>query len=120
MSVSLRSTDVTDTTAIISWTVFSIAYTPETYTVLYGTTRDSLDQTSGQQRTSGSDISVTRLTLSLPLSGLDPNTAYYYTVNASNSYTFTLYDTNTFNTSFRRESCDQSCDQLKSLISACD
>ncbi|CAI8048070.1 Receptor-type tyrosine-protein phosphatase S [Geodia barretti] len=102
MSVSLRSTDVTDTTAIISWTVFSIAYTPETYTVLYGTTTDSLDRTSGQQRTSGSDISVTSLPLSLPLSGLDPDTAYYYTVNASNSYTFTLYETNTFNTSSRR------------------
>ena len=113
MSVSLRSTDVTDTTATISWTVASIAYTPETYTVLYGTTRDNLDRTSGQQRTSGSDISVTSLPLSLPVSGLDPDSAYYYTVNASNSYSFTLYDTNTFNTSSRRESCDQ----LKSLIS---
>jgi hypothetical protein len=102
MSVSLRSTDVTDTTATISWTVASIAYTPETYTVLYGTTRDNLDRTSGQQRTSGSDISVTSLPLSLPLSGLDPDSAYYYTVNASNSYSFTLYDTNTFNTSSRR------------------
>ena len=104
MSVSLRSTDVTDTTATISWTVPSIAYTPETYRVLYGTTSDSLDRTSGQLRTSGIDISVTSLPLSPPLSGLDPDTAYYYTVNASNSYAFTLYDTNTFNTSSRRES----------------
>ena len=96
-----RSTDVTDTTAIISWTVDSIAYTPETYVVIYGTSREMLGKTSSQQRSTGPDISASSLSVTLPLSGLMPETAYHYTVNASNSYSSTLYDIQTFTTTPR-------------------
>ena len=42
----VTATNVQDSSALIQWTVSSIAYTPETYVVEYGTSQDSLDMTS--------------------------------------------------------------------------
>ena len=70
-----------------------------------------LDRISSQQRSTGPDISASSLSVTLPLSGLMPETAYHYTVNASNSYSSTLYDIQTFTTTARSESHDQLCDR---------
>ena len=87
---------------MVVWTVSSIAYTPETYVVLYGTDRDTLDRTSVEE-TSGNDISVQDALISIFLTGLQPEAAYFFRVNASNSFGSTLYDIASFNTSVRRE-----------------
>ena len=71
--LSTIASDFTDTQVTIFWVVPSIAYTPETYVVLYGTDRDSLDSTSAE-RSRGPDISVEQLSISLPLTGLPTTT----------------------------------------------
>ena len=76
--------DVNDIRATIQWTVPSIAYTPETYVVEYGTSQDSLDLTSDSQH-SGPDITVTDVTYSVQLSNLEPATTYHYRVVATNT-----------------------------------
>ena len=76
------ATAVTHNSATIRWTVPSIAYTPETYVVRYGTT--NVNRVSNEM-SSGSDISVTDLTLSVQLTGLEQLTEYMYEVQSSSS-----------------------------------
>ena len=76
-------TEVCNDRATIQWTVHSIAYTPETYVVEYGTSWDSLDLTSDSQH-SGPDITVTDVTYSVQLSNLEP-AIYHYQVVATNT-----------------------------------
>ena len=78
------STDVRHNRATIQWTVPRIAYTPETYTVHYGTSSGSLIPFN-QQRQSGDDFTVTNLPFSVQLTGLSAGTTYYYQVVAMNS-----------------------------------
>jgi len=94
---NVAAIDVLDNRATIQWTVPSIAYTPETYVVEYGTSQDSLGLTSGSQH-SGPDITATDVTYSVQLSNLEPATTYHYRVvatntadteNDSHTYTFT-------------------------------
>ena len=101
---------------MIIWIVPRIAYTPEDYTVLYGTERDSLDQTSDME-SSGDDIAAEGISLSLLLTGLQPETAYYYRVNSTNTYGSTLDDIGTFNTSIRRE---LTTDHVMHHVMSCD
>ena len=68
----------------IQWTVPWIAYTPETYTVHFGTTPDSLTPFS-QQLHSGNNFTATNLSFSVQLTGLAAGTTYYYQVEAMNS-----------------------------------
>ena len=79
-----RATNILENRATIQWTVPSIAYTPETYVVEYGTSQDSLGLTSGSQH-SGPDITVTDVTYSVQLSNLEPATTYHYRVVATNT-----------------------------------
>ena len=74
---NVAAIDVLDNRVTIQWTVPSIAYTPETYAVEYGTSQDSLGLTSGSQH-SGPDITVTDVTYSVRLSNLEPATTYHY------------------------------------------
>ena len=80
----VEAISIDETRATIQWTVSSIAYTPETYVVEYGTSQDSLGLTSGSQH-SGPDITVTNVTYSVQLSNLEPATTYHYRVVATNT-----------------------------------
>ena len=81
---NLMSTDVRHDRANIHWTVPRIAYTPENYTVHFGTSSGSLTLFS-QQRQSGDDFTATNLSFSIQLTGLSAGTRYYYQVVAMNS-----------------------------------
>ena len=82
--MAVTATNVQDSSALIQWTVSSIAYTPETYVVEYGTSQDSLDMTSDPIH-SGEDITVVNQMYSVQLSSLEPVTLYYYQVVATNT-----------------------------------
>ena len=75
---------ISNTSALIQWTVPSIAYTPETYVVEYGTSQDSLDMTSDPTH-SGEDITIASVTYSVTLSDLRENTTYYVHIVATNT-----------------------------------
>ena len=81
---SLTVSAVSSTSATIGWTVPSIAYTPETYVVEYGTNQDRLDMSSDPQY-SGPNINIGSRTYSVQLNGLSAGTLYQYQVVASNS-----------------------------------
>ena len=81
---SVMSTGVKQDTAIIQWTVSMVPYIPETYTVYFGTSPDSLNPFK-QQRHSGDNFTATNLSFSVQLTGLAPGTTYYYQVVAVNS-----------------------------------
>ena len=65
---------------IIQWTVPYISYSPETYVVQYGTSRDSLIHNS-----SSTDSEEEVMTYSVELSDLRDNTTYYVQVLATNT-----------------------------------
>ena len=77
-------TGVRHNTATIHWTVPRIAYTPENYTVHFGTSLGSLTPFNQQQQ-SGDNFTATNLQFSLQLTGLSAGTTYYYQVVAVNS-----------------------------------
>ena len=81
---SLRATGTSFNRATIQWTVSMIAYTPETYTVHFGTSSGSLTPFS-QQRQSGDNFTATNLQFSVQLTGLTPATNYSYRVVATNT-----------------------------------
>ena len=85
---SVRYINTTHSTATIEWRISSIAYTPETYYVEYGTSRSVLNQQS-RSIESGSDLTITNQLYSVDITGLMSNTTYYYRVVASNSFTST-------------------------------
>ena len=72
--------DVKSESVIIQWTVPYISYSPETYVVQYGTSRDSLIHNS-----SSTDSEEEVMTYSVELSGLRDNTTYYVQVLATNT-----------------------------------
>ena len=78
------STNVRHNGATIQWTVSMIAYTPETYTVHFGTSPGSLTPFSQEQH-SGDDFNANNLQFSVQLTGLSAKTTYYYQVVAVNS-----------------------------------
>lgn len=83
--------------ATISWVVTSVAYTLETYSVIYGVNTDALDTRSNFTYGS-SNSTATNQAYSVTISGLEPFTQYYYAVVAHNSYTTTESSILTFKT----------------------
>ena len=81
---NVMSTGITHSRATIQWTVPRIAYTPETYTVHYGTSSGSLTPFN-QQRENSDNFTATNLQFSIQLTGLSAGTRYYYQVVAMNS-----------------------------------
>ena len=69
---------------VVQWVVPTIAYTPETYIVEYGTSNDSLVP-SGDSVTSGEKIETVEQIYTLEVKGLKPGTKYYYSVVARSS-----------------------------------
>ena len=84
---NLMSTDITHNRATIQWTVSMIAYSPETYTVYFGTSPGLLTNFS-QQLQSGDNFTATNLPFSVQLTGLSAGTRYYYQVEAMNTVAF--------------------------------
>ena len=81
---NLTNSSVRHDRATIHWTVPRIAYTPEMYTVHFGTSSGSLTNVSQQQQ-SGDDFTATNLSFSVQLTGLSAGTTYYYQVVTVNS-----------------------------------
>ena len=94
---NLMSTDVRHNIATIQWTVPRIAYTPENYTVHFGTSPGSLSPFN-QQHKSGGNVTATNLPFSVQLTGLSAWTTYYYQVVAMNSEGSTASVEQTFTT----------------------
>ena len=84
MPVLVGTGNISDSSVLIQWTVSSIAYTPETYVVEYGTSQDSLNMTSDPTH-SGEDITMANVTFSVTLSDLRENTTYYVHIVATNT-----------------------------------
>ena len=72
--------EVESESVVIQWTVAHISYSPETYIVQYGTSRETLVHNSSRR---ASEVGTT--TYSVPLSGLRDNTTYYVQVLATNT-----------------------------------
>ena len=81
---SRRATGTSFNGTTINWTVSRIAYTPETYTVHFGTSPGSLTNFSQQQQ-SGDNFTATNLQFFVQLMGLTPATDYSYQVVAINT-----------------------------------
>ena len=82
--VDLLTYDVTTHSATVSWTVPTIAFTPETYVVHYGTSMDILDSTSDPIPELSSFTAINN-NISITLTDLIPNTMYFYYINSTNS-----------------------------------
>ena len=82
--IGVVHTTLSSELASIQWLVPAIAYTPENYTVIYGRDPTLLNYTS-EVIVGTSIITSTNLMYSSTLSGLEPNTTYYYQVMARNS-----------------------------------
>ena len=81
----------------IEWIVPSVAYSPESYVVMYGTSEDALDLTSDTVQGS-SDITSTNEHYSVVLRNVDFETTYHFEIVATNSFNSTSTDTLTFTT----------------------
>ena len=94
---NLQFDNETYTFVILEWTVPSLAYTPETYRVMYGTDATNLDQTS--QIINGTrNLDLLNQIYSVELDGLVQETIYFWKVVASNSFTATDSSISTFET----------------------
>ena len=77
---NLQSTVTSFSTATISWSITRVAYTPETYVVMYGTNPLDLNQRSP---TISGVSGVAEY--SVGLTGLQHGTLYYYQVQSTNT-----------------------------------
>ena len=84
MPQSVKVFQIFQDSAIIHWTIPSIAYTPETYMIEYGTDKDTLGL-FGKAISSGTDIEIVNKVYCVTLKNLKPGTKYYYVVTAQNS-----------------------------------
>ena len=95
LPVFVRVTDSSGSSATIQWMVSSIAYTPETYVVRYGTSLDDLNMTSGALY-SGPNVRMVSRIYSIELSDLQPSTTYFYRVVTYNLFDQTASGVRTF------------------------
>lgn len=87
--------EVSHTSAKISWIVSAISYTPEMYFVAFGLNPNHLVSNSSLV-TGSTDLMVRNEIFSLVLSDLTPDTTYYIKVVAVNSYGSTKSSTISF------------------------
>lgn len=82
--IDIVHTTLTSDLAVIQWLVPEVAYTPETYNVIYGTDRTSLNYTS-ETVIGATDTTALNQVYSVTLRNLHSNTTYYYQVVATNN-----------------------------------
>ena len=84
----LGPVSVTPTTATIYWTIPQVSYTPENYTVLFGTSMNELNMISSVVNTNNIDsllfITDTNIQYNVTIEGLSINVMYYYQVQSVN------------------------------------
>lgn len=90
--------NITTYSATVKWLSPYLTFTPEQYTVNYGTERDSLNQ-MGPVLSSSTDISVSNITYNISLQNLTPHTEYFYQLLSTNTYGETTSAIMTFTTS---------------------
>ena len=85
----LGPVSVTPTTATIYWTIPQVSYTPENYTVLFGSSMNELNMISSVVNTNNIDnllfITATNESYDLTIQGLNINIMYYYRVQSVNT-----------------------------------
>ena len=100
-------TITTPTTTTITWIISEVTYTPENYTVIYGTTDDTLNSISDIIMTRDIDnlqfITATNEIYSVTINGLMINQMYYFRICAVNIINESKTDINTFITSEARK-----------------
>lgn len=89
---------MTGYSAAVEWVMPYLAYTQEQYTVNYGTSSGSLDQSS-IAISSTSDVSAANLTYSVSIQDLTPNTVYYFQLSSMNTRGAIVSSVMTFTTS---------------------
>ena len=94
----VQTVNITSTSVTVQWVIPHLSYTPEQYTINYGTARETLDQRSAVL-SSRADISLSNTTYQLTLQGLAPNTNYFFQLRSMNSYGETTTEIMTFMTS---------------------
>ena len=72
--------------AVVQWAVPAIAYTPENYTVEYGTSPETLVAVPGAALSSGDDIEVVDKVYSVEMKDLKPGTKYYFSIAVQNTH----------------------------------
>ena len=85
----LGSVSVTPSTATIYWTVPQVSYTPENYTVIFGTSMNELNMISSVVNTNNIDnlqfITATDIKYNVTIQGLNINVMYHYQVQSVNT-----------------------------------
>lgn len=82
--IDVTVTEITATSANISWTIPEILYDEEIYYVQYGLQNTTLNQISSVI-SSGSDLDITNAMYTITLQDLHPYYTYYFVVTAMNS-----------------------------------
>ena len=80
----VRTVNVTSESITVVWIVPNLAYTPEEYTVVYGTNEDVLDQMS-DTISSTTDLSAVDQQYALVITDLEANTQYYFQIVSENT-----------------------------------
>ena len=85
------------TEATINWLVTAIAYTPESYFIVYGLSNDTLNLRSSAVE-GVMNLTASNVVYSTTVTVLHPFTHYYYKIEARNSFTTTESAIQTFET----------------------
>ena len=88
---------ITSRSAVIIWTIPSVAYTFEQYRVNYGQSQDSLTMTS--EILDSTDLDAVNVTYNVTLNGLYPYSTYYIQVESTNSESSSFTSVQNFTTS---------------------
>lgn len=83
--IEVAAVNITLDSVTVQWVVSYLAYTPERYLVLYGTSNASLDRTSDVVL-STADLAASNETYNISVNGLEPNRKYYFKVYSSNTF----------------------------------
>jgi len=83
--IEVAAVNITLDSVTVQWVVSYLAYTPERYLVLYGTSNASLDRTSDVVL-STADLAASNETYNISVTGLEPNKQYHFKVYSSNTF----------------------------------
>ena len=81
----MQTVNTSSSSVTVQWVIPYLAYTPEQYTIYYGTVREMLNLRSPSLN-SIADISASNITYEISLQALTPNTVYYYQLHSMNTY----------------------------------